>query len=499
MNAGKTQHLLIRAIATAALLTALPASADEPPKPAEAPAAEAAKAEPQVELTAEDLAEDNPIERVVVIRAGKVITNNGDDVENGIVVIKDGVVSAVGRLVEYPLNAKVIDARDQVVMPGMIHVVSTYYGEDTPRIRYNRNGNNANRTVKDDLASFDHDFSPLLKSGFTAQALLPVGGGIIGKSTLIRTDGPADKREVDTKRQYVYVSNDKSALRDALKGAKKEIEKREEAKKKWEEQQKKMKEEQEKKAREQKEKEEKEKKGDGKDDKKAPAEAFSLDTPPPTPPPNPQPAEAPKKDEPAEFQPPKIPPPLEPFVDLIEKKEGLFALIELDRASDLLHMNDAMRGFEIAHEFLLENDPQSDFYYVQDKLIESKPKLVLWPRHSAIPSSTELLDLAGDLARGGCELSFMPLADNEREFERFLPRVAELVREGLSRETALKAMTLNPAQLLGVDEQFGSIQEGRQGDLIVLDGDPLDGLSRVQKVLIAGEVVFDRARQEDDE
>ncbi len=480
---------------TIALVTGgAPARADDPPAGGDAPAAQAAPApEPEITLTPEDLDEDDPIERIVVIRAGKVITNTGDDVENGIVVIKDGVVSAVGRLVEYPLNAKVIDARDQVVMPGLIHVVSTYYGEDTPRIRYNRSGNNANRTVHDDLASLDHDFSPLLETGFTAQALLPVGGGIVGKSTLVRTGGPEKSREVETKRQYIYVSSDKTALRDALKAAKKEIEKRDKARKEWEEQQKKLKEEAEKKAQEEKAKKEKEQKGE----KKAPGAEFSAEMPPG--PPRPPPVEDGKPAAPAEFTPPKIPPPLEPFVELIEKKEGLFALIELGRASDYVQMLDAMRGFEIAHEFLIQNGAQSDFYYVQDKLLESKHKIVMWPRHSAIPSSTELLDLAGDLAGGGCELSFMPLTDAEREFERYMPRVAELVREGLPRETALKAVTLNPAQLLGVDEKFGTIQEGRQADLIVLDGDPLDGLSRVQKTLIAGEIVYDRARQEEDE
>lgn len=63
---------------------------------------------------------------------------------------------------------------------------------------------------------------------------------------------------------------------------------------------------------------------------------------------------------------------------------------------------------------------------------------------------------------------------------------------GLSDEDAMKAVTLNAAQILGVDDRIGSIEAGKDADVIVLDGYPLDIKTWVDVVLIDGEVVHDR-------
>jgi imidazolonepropionase-like amidohydrolase len=67
--------------------------------------------------------------------------------------------------------------------------------------------------------------------------------------------------------------------------------------------------------------------------------------------------------------------------------------------------------------------------------------------------------------------------------------VAELVREGWPREEALKALTLHPARLLGLEARLGSIEKGKDADLIFLDADPFDPTARVREVMIAGEIV----------
>ncbi len=63
---------------------------------------------------------------------------------------------------------------------------------------------------------------------------------------------------------------------------------------------------------------------------------------------------------------------------------------------------------------------------------------------------------------------------------------------GMSREEALAMVTLNPAKQLGVDNRVGSIEVGKDADLVIYDKDPLSTMSKVQKVMIDGTKYFDR-------
>ncbi len=63
---------------------------------------------------------------------------------------------------------------------------------------------------------------------------------------------------------------------------------------------------------------------------------------------------------------------------------------------------------------------------------------------------------------------------------------------GLPYDAALRAVTLGPAEILGLGDTMGSIDEGKRGDLIVTDGDPLDLLTVVERMFIAGREVDPR-------
>jgi imidazolonepropionase-like amidohydrolase len=65
---------------------------------------------------------------------------------------------------------------------------------------------------------------------------------------------------------------------------------------------------------------------------------------------------------------------------------------------------------------------------------------------------------------------------------------------GLSRDEALKLVTLNPAMQLGIDRQVGSIDPGKDADLAIYNHDPLSAYAVVQETLIDGRVYFDRSR-----
>src|SRR5262245_53464848 len=75
---------------------------------------------------------------------------------------------------------------------------------------------------------------------------------------------------------------------------------------------------------------------------------------------------------------------------------------------------------------------------------------------------------------------------------RLFRRVAALgVRAGMTRGTALAALTLNGAKMLDLDARVGSLEPGKDADFLVLSGDPLSVYSKVEQTWIEGQKVFD--------
>ncbi len=77
--------------------------------------------------------------------------------------------------------------------------------------------------------------------------------------------------------------------------------------------------------------------------------------------------------------------------------------------------------------------------------------------------------------------------------ERYLwYQAARCVREGIKRSRALKAITLWPAEMLGLEDRLGSLEPGKDANILVLSGDPLDIQTWVEHVYIQGVEVYDR-------
>jgi imidazolonepropionase-like amidohydrolase len=66
---------------------------------------------------------------------------------------------------------------------------------------------------------------------------------------------------------------------------------------------------------------------------------------------------------------------------------------------------------------------------------------------------------------------------------------------GMTETEALAMVTLNPAKQLGIDNRVGSIEVGKDADLVLYDKFPLSDYAKVQKVLIDGTVYFDRDKE----
>jgi imidazolonepropionase-like amidohydrolase len=98
-------------------------------------------------------------------------------------------------------------------------------------------------------------------------------------------------------------------------------------------------------------------------------------------------------------------------------------------------------------------------------------------RFALIPSSPGVT-MSGIL--GGDLLTF-PLAG------------AFAVRGGLEEDDAIRAMTVVPADLLGVSQRLGTIEPGKDADIIICDGNPLDYRSYVEYTILDGEIVYEKA------
>jgi len=84
-------------------------------------------------------------------------------------------------------------------------------------------------------------------------------------------------------------------------------------------------------------------------------------------------------------------------------------------------------------------------------------------------------------------------SDDAEEATHLNQEAAKTIRYGgLSHDEALKLVTINPAIQLGIDKRVGSIEVGKDADLVIYNHDPLSAYAVVQKTLIDGRVYFDR-------
>ena len=72
-----------------------------------------------------------------------------------------------------------------------------------------------------------------------------------------------------------------------------------------------------------------------------------------------------------------------------------------------------------------------------------------------------------------------------------LPLCAAMaMKEGITFNEALEAITINPAKIIGIDERVGSLKEGKDGDLVILNGSPFEIATKTIYTIINGEVVY---------
>lgn len=193
-----------------------------------------------------------------------------------------------------------------------------------------------------------------------------------------------------------------------------------------------------------------------------------------------------------EDKPPK-PPKYDPDkVVLARVAEGEIPLIvEGHRASQLRALMSATESFKRLRLILAGG---TDAVEVVPDLVRRHIPVMVWPQPMGANPVGEMerydLALAGRLQHAGVAVLLGSGARNASA-SRDLPLLAELaIGHGLDREAAFAALTLGAARAFDLDSRIGSVERGKDADLLVLDGDPLSGATHIKYVLSGGDVVI---------
>jgi imidazolonepropionase-like amidohydrolase len=387
----------------------------------------------------------------LVIKAKKMYTAAGAPIDDGMVLIENGKITAVGKNLKVPAGARVVQAR--VVIPGLIDAHTHLGVYSLPNVEENSDGNEMTNPVTPQvraLDSFNFD-DPALKVGLAAGVTTivsrPGSGNVIGGTSVAvkLKNAPPDKMilvpDCDLKMAIegnpIGVYGSKKQIPVTMMGvyhlARKAFLDARDYQKSFETY-------------------EKEKK-EGKD-------------------------------------------PTLPKRDL-----GKDNLVKALRREIPVHMHcatasEVMTCIRLADEFNLRLSLGHCYwaYLVVDELKGRRdvhfnvgPPMFF----TYFENHLEFRNCPAILAEAGLKVSLQ--TDALGGGQQNLRELAALcVRYGMSEDDALKAITLREAESVGLESRIGSIEPGKDADLVCLDGEPFEFLTRVERVVIDGRVEFER-------
>lgn len=176
------------------------------------------------------------------------------------------------------------------------------------------------------------------------------------------------------------------------------------------------------------------------------------------------------------------------------KMEALLPVIhkEIPLKAHAHQANDILTAIRLAKEFdvRLTLEHVTEGHLIAEELAKYKDEypMAVGPTLSHA-SKFELRNISwttpGVLANLGCHVSI--ITDHPFALESYLPLYAGMaVKAGMKESDALKAITINPAKHLGIEDKVGSIEIGKDADLVVYEGNPLDSSSVIKHVVING-------------
>ena len=440
----------------------------------------------------------------------RIHTVSGKTIENGTLVIKNGKIEAVGSDVVVPAGAKVVDASGKTIMPGLVSAWSSA-GLRPPTTRSNtpqrggrgrrfrptrsssggRSSNKAATKVIDGMYPRQPVFGKLLDVGVTSLALTPSGSGFPGLGAVLNPAGKTRDELAVNDEAFVQIGMQRSAsgkkmLTDMFAKAKKAVVEREKPPA--------PKEPAKKPEAKPAAKPATGKPATGKPTEK-PKEGKEPPKPAPKPAPKPTPKEGEKKQDPKKAAPPakKAPPKKKPkdpnvevIADLLQGKRR--AIVQISSAADLLHWRTAVDDdvkFPRMVAVTRHDTRSGTIDLVIDHLKKWDCSVLLPPSLTTLPNTQHLTHPAKKLHDAGIEVGFA-IGESPAAVRNIFFSLMEMVRAGLPADVAIKAVTQVPAKALGIDKRTGTIEVGKDADLLLFSGDPLSPIGKLEQVWLRG-------------
>lgn len=156
--------------------------------------------------------------------------------------------------------------------------------------------------------------------------------------------------------------------------------------------------------------------------------------------------------------------------------------------------DDIFTAIRVAKEFdiKLTLDHCTEGHLIVEELVEEGYPVIVGPslsERSKIELRNLTFDTAGVLSNAGLNVSLM--TDHPVIPVQYLPMCAGIaVKHGMKKEKAIESITINPAKALGIEDRVGSIEVGKDADIVIWDGCPLEIQSNVLYTIINGKTVY---------
>jgi imidazolonepropionase-like amidohydrolase len=388
-------------------------------------------------------------QKTIAITGGRVLTISHGVIQNGTVLVENGKIAAVGQDVKVPRGAQIIDARGKVVMPGMFDAGDKLGTVEIPALQITVDSTEYTEPLQPQLRVLDalnpgsENILVSRAAGITNALSTPADGNLIGgQSAAIQLDGDTVDAMVVKSPAALHISlGEQSKATYGQKNRAPETRMGEIAMLRQ---------------------------GFLKAQHyKQVQDAYTQK----------QSGEKPSAPPARDLQ-------MDAMVAALEGKIPVVAHAE--RVSD---MESALRLSDEFHFRLILADAAAA-WRIAGQLAEHKIPVIVGPileEPGRMETVDVRLDNAARLYKAGVPIAIQTSADNE---VRNLPfEVEYAISYGLPEEAALAAVTLNPARFFGVDNRLGSIDEGKDANLVVLDGTPFRVKTHVVTELIDGKVV----------
>jgi imidazolonepropionase-like amidohydrolase len=373
---------------------------------------------------------------LVVIRGGRVITLAGPEIEPGMVILEGGRIRHAGDPVAIPPEAKIVEAAGKVVMPGLVEAVGAF-GQDPEA---NEEGREVTPEVRilDALDPRRRDLERARKSGITTLYVGPGNRNVIGGLGAVIKPAGRSRSEM--------VLREDAALKAAMGSA-----------------------------------------------------PIAGNFPP-------------RSTTPTFFS--RRPTTRmavtwelrKAFLDARAGREGTGEEVlrralggQLGVRFSASRATDIESALAVAEEFGLSAtlEEAQEAYALVGLLTRRNASVILRPGFSSAvgPESTEVRFNTFALLRAAGVRTAIACA-GEPDGEALLLSAALAAKYGANRAEVLRAVTLTPAEILGVADRVGSLEPGKDGDLLILSGDPLGATTRIEQVYLRGKRVTPERKAE---